>query len=151
MLSNKYKKTSVFVQTPDSVSNNEPFSVHGLPHQTVLTEGDENRQSCSEFVWALIVRVVWIFTISPQDYWCQTKMRKGQARGVMWHVSKLFSSLFSFIKQFLSSEITLKQVLSLKAHNMKTVDINNSKDSLHTGNTERKHCSNAQTSGENMS
>jgi len=50
MFSNKYKKTSVFVQTPDSVSNNEPFSVHGLPRQTVLTEGDENRPSCSEFV-----------------------------------------------------------------------------------------------------
>jgi len=50
MFSNKYKKTSVFVQTPDSVSNNEPFSVHGLPHQTVLTEEDENRPSCSEFV-----------------------------------------------------------------------------------------------------
>jgi hypothetical protein len=78
-------------------------------------------------------------------------MRKGQARGVMWHVSKLFSSVFSFIKQFLSSEITVKQVLTLKAHNMKTVDINNSKDNLHTGNTERKHCSKAQTSGENMS
>jgi hypothetical protein len=53
----KYKKTSVFVQTPNSVSNNEPFSVYGLPHQIVLTEGDENRPPCSEFVWALIVCV----------------------------------------------------------------------------------------------
>jgi hypothetical protein len=78
-------------------------------------------------------------------------MKKGQARGVLWHVSKLFSSLFSFIKQFLSSEITVKQVLTLKAHNMKKADINNSDVNLHTGSTEREHCPNAQTSGENMS
>jgi hypothetical protein len=77
-------------------------------------------------------------------------MRKGQARGVLWHVSKLFSSLFSFIRQFLGSEITVKQVLTLKAHNMKKVYINNSEDNLHTGSTEREHCPNAQTLVENM-
>jgi len=76
-------------------------------------------------------------------------MRKGQARGVLWHVSKLFSSLFSFIRQFPSSEITVKQVLTLKAHNMRKVDINNSEDNLHTGSTEREHCPNAQTPGKN--
>jgi len=78
-------------------------------------------------------------------------MRKGQARGVLWHVSKLFSSLFSFIRQFLSSEITVKQVLTLKAHNMRKIDINNSEDNLQKGSTEREHCRNAQTSGEYMS
>jgi hypothetical protein len=57
MFPNKYKKTSVFVQTPDSFSNNEPFSVYGLPHHTALTETDENRGSCSESVWAVIVFV----------------------------------------------------------------------------------------------
>jgi len=77
-------------------------------------------------------------------------MRKGQARGVLWHVSKLFSSLFSFSRQFLSSEITVKQVLTLKAHNMRKVDINNSEDNLHTASTEKEHCPKAQTSGKNM-
>jgi len=67
-------------------------------------------------------------------------MRKGQARGVLWHVTKLFSSVFSFIRQFLSSEITVKQVLILGAHNMRKVDINNTEDKLHTGSTEREHC-----------
>jgi hypothetical protein len=33
---------------------------------------------------------------------------------------------------------------------MRKVDINNSKDNLHTGSTESEHCPNAQTSGKNM-
>lgn len=77
-------------------------------------------------------------------------MRKGQARGVLWHASDLFSSVFSFIRQFLSSETAVKQVITLKAHNMRKVDINNSEDNLHTGSTEREHCPNAQTSGKKM-
>jgi hypothetical protein len=76
--------------------------------------------------------------------------KKGQTKGVLWHVSELLSSLFSFIRQFLSSEITVKQVLTLKAHNITDVDINNSEVNLHTGSTEREHCPNPQISGENI-
>ena len=76
--------------------------------------------------------------------------KKNQTKGVLWHVSKLLSSLFSFMRQFLSSEITVKQVLTLKARNIRNVDINNSEVNLHTGSTEREHCPNAQISGENI-
>lgn len=54
------------------------------------------------------------------------------------------------MRQFLSSEITVKQVLTLKARNIRNVDINNSEVNLHTGSTEREHCPNAQISGENI-
>jgi hypothetical protein len=54
------------------------------------------------------------------------------------------------MRQFLSSEITVKQVLTLKARNIRNVDINNSEVNLHTGSTEREHCPNVQISGENI-